>query len=267
MPMRVHQESRFGLVDALNAEWERWSQDAVLDRHNRAEIARWAGQYAALRGCAGPADVLTAIRHSPDEVLAALIAVHQESAVTGTQIGHHPLAGRIIVQTMLGKLVSMAARDRRCGVEDYVGQLWVRIAGYPLAARPRRIAANLSLDTLKAVVADRSEWAAADGAAVPVAPEVLEQTGLQRHASIDPVTERFAGQVADLTGQRVLRTAVRIGLVDEATRRLLHAVYLDGMTSAEAGDRHGLSAPAVRSRCSVAVRRLARHAEEIADAA
>lgn len=273
--MRIPEQSRFALIDALNAEWDRLEQDRLLAGHGRAEIGRWAAEHDALAGCRTGAEVLEAIRAAPDPVLAALIAVHQRERRTHLD-GHctgpagSGFAGRIVLQTMLGKIVTMAAADRRHGVDDYVGQLWARIGSYPLAARPRRIAANLALDTLKAVT--RSDRAV--GELVPVTTEVLERAGLGRtglgehgvgpDGSGDPAG---GDQTADLTAHRVLRTARRMGLIDEPTRRLLLTVYGDGLTSAEAAERHGLTPTTVRFRCSRAVRRLARHAEEIADAA
>jgi DNA-directed RNA polymerase specialized sigma24 family protein len=196
-------------------------------------------------------------------VLGSLIGIHQRGTKhcrdrrSDPQRTSHQFAGRIVLQTMLGKLVTMAAADRRHGVEDYVGHLWARIGSYPLQARPRRIAANLALDTLKAVTReDRRPTGIAEP--VPVLTEALERIGLDRAAD-DPI--------ADLTAHRVLRTAATLGLIDEPTRRLLQTVYADGLTSAEAAARHGLTPATVRFRCSRAVRRLAKHATEIADAA
>lgn len=260
---------RFALIDALNAEWAEFGRDRQLAAGTRSVIGRWSTQHPALAGCASPADVLAAIAADPDSVLASLIGIHQAFRRPGAPAGDH-LAGRIVLQTMLGKIVAMTGRDRHHAVEDYVGQLWARIDSYPLARRPRRIAANLALDTLKAVTND----AAGQGRAttVPVTTAELELAGLG-HTAFGPgglPVGPQAGpvdQADDLTARRVLRTAEDLGLIDEPTRRLLVSVYADGLTSADAAARHGLTPSTVRFRCSKAIRRMAQHATSIADAA
>ena len=44
----------------------------------------------------------------------------------------------------------MAQRDPRAGIDDYIARLWCVINSYPLSRRPVWIAANLSMDTVKA---------------------------------------------------------------------------------------------------------------------
>ena len=70
----------------------------------------------------------------------------------------------------------------------------------------------------------------------------------------------------DLTARRVLREARQLGLMDDLTARVLHAVYLDGLSSQDAATRFGCSAESIRWRCSRALRRLAGHAETLAAA-
>lgn len=260
--------SRFALIDALNAEWDDLGRDPVLAAHGRSEICRWARQHEPLRACRTPSDVLAAIRADPDPVLAALIVVHQCRRTPAGATGDH-LAGRIVLQTMLGKIVTMAARDRQHAVEDYVGQLWARIGEYPLAQRPHRIAANIALDTLKAVTCDTMP---VQTTIVPVTAAQLELAvmGRRPYGSGEPPGGRVPGssdQIADLTARRVLRTAEDLGLIDAQTRRLLLSVYAEGLSSADAARRHGLTPTTVRFRCSRAIRRMAQHAMSIADAA
>lgn len=261
--------SRFALIDALNAEWDELQRDRYLAAGARSVIGRWAQQIPGLGSCGTPADLLAAIRIDPDPVLGALISIQQAYRVPGAPSGDH-LAGRIVLQTMLGKIVTMAARDHQHGVEDYVGQLWARIDSYPLARRPHRIAANLALDTLKAVTRDTGGQGRAT--TVPVTSAELELAGLG-HTVFGPgglpagPEASAADQIADLSARRVLRTAQEIGLIDDPTRRLLLSVYADGLTSADAAARHGLSLTTARFRCSKAIRRMAQHAMSIADAA
>lgn len=250
VPRQLIPRSEFALVDALNAEWSELDNNRLLAGYGRAEVGRWASEHPALADCSTVQAVLEAISERPDEVLAALIAVHQDGA--------GGLAGRVVVQTMLGKLVTMARRDRHHAVEDYIGQLWARIGCYPLLRRPRRIAANLALDTLKAVTRDGAR--ATTFVSVPVSADELERAGLAQVVASGHESE-------DLSAHRVLRSALHLELIDDATRRLLAAVYVEGLSSAHAAERFGLTSSTVRFRCSKAIRHLAAHAAVIRDAA
>ena len=91
-------------------------------------------------------DVLSVAGLNADPVLAALLS----EASVGDQ-----LAGRVVLQALIGRIVRMAQRDPRANIDDYLAHLWCVIGSYPLKRRPVRIAANLSMDTLKAVSRDR----------------------------------------------------------------------------------------------------------------
>ena len=227
-------------MHALNDEWHH------LVSGNRELVQSWGEHEATLEGCRDAADVLARSQHQPDEVLGFLIALDHKG------IG---LAGRIVLQAMLGKMVVMACRDPRAGVDDYVTQLWCRLRTYPLAERPHRIAANLALDTLKAVHAERGGRASATGRrTVPLVP--LDLAGYEPPPA--PV---------DLSAVRVLRAANELGLIDDPTRRLLVAVYAGGWSGKEVADRLQISHATLRFRCSRAVRTLAREAVRLAEAA
>jgi len=85
---------------------------------------------------------MDAVRADPDAALLALLVLHRQGDAA---------AGRVVLQAMLGKLVRMAAPDPHATFGDFLGALWERIATYPIERRPRRVAANLALDTLKAL--------------------------------------------------------------------------------------------------------------------
>jgi hypothetical protein len=146
-----------------------------------------------------------------------------------------------VLQAMLGRIVLDAARDRIHGVDDYVGELWLVIACYPLARRPSRIAANLALDTRKRV------WhrtpAVADGAPATSAVPALHPSEELDH---------------------VLRNARRQHVIDPATESVLRLVYSDGLRSEEAAGRLGVSSAVVRQRCHRGIRRLAVRAGDLA---
>lgn len=178
------------------------------------------------------ADLTEVVRDHPDDTLLALLSLHR----TGDE-----LAGRAVVQAMLPKMVLMARSDAAATLEDYLAHLWVRIATYPVARRPHRVAANLALDTLKAV---RAAGRAQRSSSVLPGPWVP-----------DPVADATA----------VLDAGVRLGVIDELTRRTLVTVYVEGRTSAAAGEVLGVSADAVRWRCSKGVRALRKVAPELVD--
>jgi DNA-directed RNA polymerase specialized sigma24 family protein len=176
------------------------------------------------------------VRATPDAVLRFLL---QRVAAGDT------LAGRVVLQVMLGRLVNDARRDPEHCLDDYVAQMWVGIATYPLHRRPVRIAANLALDVAKRVrhrkhpiPVDPVRMAGLAAAAEPAEPELLES---------------------------VLVTARAGRLIDEATELTLRLVYQRGLRSDEAAKVLGVTPAAVRRRCRRAVQRLAANAGALAE--
>ena len=102
----------------LDAEWRRLIEDPRVE-HDFASIP-----------------------HDPDAALWRLLAAQQAGDT---------LAGRIVLQALLGKLVRFALSDADASLDDYLAAAWERIATYPLTTRRSSVAANLALDTLKAV--------------------------------------------------------------------------------------------------------------------
>lgn len=192
----------------------------------------WAGE-PALAGHADLAGVLGSVRSQPDPVFAGLLR-------RGDATAH-----RVVLQAMLGRIVLDAARDRAHDLDDYVGELWLGIATYPLQRRPARIAANLALDVAKRVRA-RGRWVAVD-------PSRLAGAGC---------SQRGAAERAALLLARARRTA----LLDDDTLAALHLVYTRGVDGAAAAALLGLTPAALRQRCHRAVRRLAAHAAELGEA-
>lgn len=206
---------------SLNAEW------ASLKRLPVPEA--WRTPAATL------GELLAGIPDDPDARLGDLLRHH----AAGDQ-----LAGRVVLQAMLGKLIRLGALDVRHALGDYVTECWLQLVGYPLARRPRRIAANLAMDTRRAV------WAADE-----------------RRPSIDvaQLTELSAPARLDVPG--VLRAATRLGLIDRDAGACLYAVYGLGLHSHEAARHLRISPALVRWRNARAIRRLAPHAAALAAAA
>ncbi|MGD7789261.1 RNA polymerase sigma factor [Propionibacteriaceae bacterium Y1700] len=238
--------ARDPFVHTLNTEW------IDLVQVSGDTVARWAETHPVFGVCRTLDDVLEAIRSDADGCLYALLVEVRQ----GDQ-----LAGRVVVQTMLPKMISQARRDADAAVADYVAQLWVRVRTYPLENRPTSIAANLALDTLKAIKAER---------ALREQPWDDDQPcGLGDLATSAAAREHLDHNawIGGLTAQRVICAAAELGLIDEQTHEVLRTVYADGLSGQEAADRLGTTVDLVRWRCSKAVRRLAQNAEALALAA
>jgi DNA-directed RNA polymerase specialized sigma24 family protein len=238
----------FSVVEALDREW------LELDLRYPGTVSRWAGRHDALAAHCSFDDVLSVARLYSDPVLAALL--------TEVSLGDQ-LAGRVVLQALIGRMVRMAQRDPRAGIDDYLARLWSAIGNYPLERRPARIAANLSMDTLKAVSREHRLMGRGDVTLWPSSEfleEMLPPAGLDgsRYDSPQPV---------DMEARRVLEAGIHLGLMDDSALALLRSVYVEGLTSMEVARRLNTSAGMVRARCSKVVRVLATHSVELMDAA
>ncbi len=238
----------FSLVEALDREW------CELGRRHPGTVSRWADRHDVLASCGTFDDVLSAARLNSDPVLAALL--------TEVAIGDQ-LAGRVVLQALIGRMVRMAQRDPRAGIDDYLAWLWCGINSYPLSRRPARIAANLSMDTLKAVSREH-RWMGRGDVTLWSSSESLEE--LLEPAGPDG-SRCDSQQPVDLEVRRVVEAGRLLRLIDDSTAALLQSVYVEGMSGTQAARRFHTSAGVVRVRCSKVVRELATHAVELADAA
>lgn len=230
---------RAPVLRRMDAEWAALQEDETA----AGDCRRWSRASAALHGCGSPDDVLGRVAAAPDAVLGHLLA----EAADGDR-----LAGRVVLQALLPKVVRMASVDRVAEVDDYVAAMCCAVAAYPLARRPVSVAANLALDTLKAVRRERHA-----GVDVATPPEVVVLAADRRPASVVGWSSATSGA----TVTQVLIRARHHRLVDAPTGDLLHTVYAEGLSGESAARRHGLTPAAVRLRCSRAVKVLARHAE------
>ena len=247
---------RAEVLRRLDREWEVLQEDRAAHEACR----RWAagtdavdatdaaGTTGALEGCRTPADVLARVRRDPDAVLLLLL----RHATRGDAV-----AARVVLQALLPKAVLMAAADREAPVDDYVAALWCAVVAYPVARRPSSVAANLALDTLKSVRRGRRP---VPDLAVP--PHLVVLAAERRPAQLVGSPR----PAADPDARSVLARACAYGLVDPLTRDLLRSVYADGLAGEAAADRYGLTQGALRSRCSRALRVLARHRDLLAAA-
>lgn len=240
--------SQYALVDALNADWQRVVRDSAQ------VVAGWRLRHPALAAATGLDGVLDAVRSEPDAILGALLVETRTGCL---------VAPRVVLQAMLGKMVRMARSDAVAGVDDYVAVLWCEVVTYPLEARPRHIAANLALDTLKAVQAEH-RWLVR-GEVTPWPPdEHLDEictVGARQDRLDHGVT------ISVLDADRVLDAGERLGILDAGMRAAMATVYCEGLRGDAAARRLGASPAVVRQRCSRGVRRLTERAALLADVA
>lgn len=233
------------IVVDLNAEWAGICGECD-------DVLAWTERHPSLTHCLDLADVLASIPADPDAVLGALL---WESRAGSSA------AARTVLQAMLGKVVLMARADPETGIQSFLAAMWERIRTYPIERRPTHISANLALDARKWAQRDSREshlvrpWAPGDSLAALVDRQ-------RSRESMD-----HAGDLAMLTAGDVIKAALDLELIDPAAGDLLQSVYRDGLSSAEAAQRHLTSPATVRQRCSRAVRRLAQHSDDLASIA
>lgn len=255
------------LVGQLNREWDDLRDDLATAR----TVGAWSVRQPALAGCTSLSDVearvAAASRTDADAVLLALLELAADHEAEEGPSAR--LAGRTVLQLMLGKAVRIAAsnagRDDREALEHLaVAALWDVIATYPIHRRRQRVAANLSMDTLRQVVGELSS----DRHESPVDPETMSRHGAERS------TPELAEPV-DLEVLEVLAWGVDHGAISRADAALLTGIYCtdpDGPTGPEIAAGFGISWAAARQRCSRAARKLAAAVredalEDVADAA
>lgn len=237
-----------GVAGRLNEEWDRLCSDDTASAG--AAVSRWAAAHDALAGCRSLRDVehtVTADRRGADGVLLALLRLAHDG---------DRLAGRTVLQLMLGKAIRIAAthaaRDSRENLEHTaVAALWTTIATYPTDRRPTKVAANIAMDTLGAV----SRELAHRHRETPTEPGTL--AAVLGEAAGD---EAGGDSEADVELTELLVWAVDAGAVNAADAALLLDIYapapgLDGGRAA--AERANISWAAARQRASRAVRRIA----------
>lgn len=193
-----------------------------------------------------------------DAVLLALLELSQDG---------DRLAGRTVLQAMLGKAVRVAASvadrpdlrgDREEALSCAVSSLWQVIATYPVARRRSRVAANLALDTV-ALVQRGHTGSSHFRRTYPEVP-FANMRMVGENARYDMESDELTGPVdAQLFG--VLAWSVRCGVLNLDEARLLTRVYSvddDGrpVDIRAIALQEGLSRPALRQRCHRLARRL-----------
>ena len=200
---------QYPVVDALNRDWS-----VLADRH-RGLVARWALRYEAFIDCVSLDDVLFAVQLRPDAVLRALL----------TEVSNgDELAGRVVLQAMIGRMVRMAIRDPKASIDEYISALWCQIQNYPLASRPDRVAANLSMDTFKSLRREQR------GCFTTRSCSGRRRCSWMNSAREPGATWNLDGTEAkdDVSARDILQAGCRHHLIDAETQILLESIYLEG---------------------------------------
>lgn len=225
------------VIDQLDNEWEELVRRGTLAR----AVRRWADREPALTDQDASALVRKPTETSatkPDAVLAALLRCGRTD----------PLASRVLLQRFLPCLKRMIAATPPEFRDEWLGSLvafaYEAIRTYPLDRRPRRIAANLASEihrrawaTLRERTRDRSEL-------------VFSSSEVPWDRPCPPV------DLSDVELADTLRWAIRRGLVDGATVRLLLLTRVGGMSVQAVASLFHEKAATLRQRRWRAERRL-----------
>lgn len=230
---------RSGYLGHLNADW--------VGLADTFAPPSWAAACPLLLDAIDLGEVLVVLGTSPaagqDAILHTLLTLHHQG---------DELAGRVVLQTMLGSVqrLILTARYRRlddvaaCAVEA----MWSAIAAYPLRRRAS-VAANLSLEALSALQK-------ATQAPLP-AGELLEHQ-IHREQLCGRL-EAGSGPDPSEEAARALAWAYDQGVLDRDEVALLARTYLGETrpSSAELAVEYGVSDVTLRKRQSRAVSKLA----------
>jgi DNA-directed RNA polymerase specialized sigma24 family protein len=221
-------------IDVLEQDWQAQLHHPVLRNRFRvwqdadATLTRFKDVIALLRFLRGPGSGV-----EKDEVLSALLA----------RARWEPLAARVVLEAMLPGLKKLAgrlltdAREREELWSAVMACAWERICTYPVERRPRKVAANLLLDTLRGTLAALSA------------------------GRREPSTQTFPAQLeapqqCDSDVDALLAQAVAAGAVSEDEAELILLTRIDGASLKVLAADRGVSFDTLKHRRHRAERRL-----------
>jgi hypothetical protein len=223
-------------VDRLERDWRHQLASPAL----AARLRTWQEQHAQLRAFGDPAALVRYLRRSlpgerQDAVLCALLSSARAD----------PVAGRLVLQAMLPalkRLSSWVLVDTREQAELWsalLAGMWECVCGYPLERRPRRVAANLRLDTLHRVTKAHRR-------------RTLERDMLALVAAAPRARQPAGG--CDV--EQPVRAAIGVGALTGGEAELILATRIDGVSLAALAAAEGVPYDALRMRRQRAERRL-----------
>jgi len=194
----------FDPVRSLERDWRRLSCTVLP-----ARLRVWGQTEPALSGFGDARRLIAFLRGAAssaakDEVLRSLVRIARDD----------PIAARVVLEALVPGLARLAERiifDERDRDELWaliLGHAWRQIRTHPLARRPRKIAANLILETRRAALADftrerrrRSELIPRPLSVIATAPSGPDVETLLRRAVA-------AGAISRAESELVLRTRI-----------------------------------------------------------
>jgi len=222
-------------VDVLEPDW----RHELVAPPLRSRFRAWQEAEPALAVFRDPAALLRFLRGPgsgarKDEVLCALLR----------RARWEPIAGRVVLEAMLPGLKNLAGRlltdvrDREEVWSVLLACAWERIRSYPVGRRPRRVAANVLLDSLNGTLAtfSRARRDPAVGAG-----------GLSY--SVEAVS-------ATVGVDALLDAAVSAGAVSRDEAELVLATRVDGVPLSVLARAQGVSFDTLKHRRGRAERRL-----------
>ncbi|MGH2799416.1 MAG: hypothetical protein ACRDM0_17515 [Thermoleophilaceae bacterium] len=142
------------VVVALEREWDALASKALTPR-----LRLWSEREPALAAFPTAQELLSSLRRqrgnhdAENAILAALLRQARTDALAARVVLHAILPG---LKTLAGRLL-LEVGEREELWSLLLAHLWEVIRRYPLAERPRRIAANLLLDAAHATLAELGE--------------------------------------------------------------------------------------------------------------
>jgi DNA-directed RNA polymerase specialized sigma24 family protein len=221
-------------VSSLDREWQRLASSVLP-----ARLRIWAERESALAPFADPTRLIRFLRDpapSPlkDELLRPLVRIAHDD----------PLAARVVLHALMPGLKRIAGRvlldlsERDELWELLLAHAWERIRRYPLAQRPRRIAANVLLDTLRRTMRE------------------LERERRRRHRSVTGAATRAPCSDQRAAVTRILLDAISAGAISQLEARILFAIRIERCSLADAATEEGVPYNVLRVRLQRAERRL-----------
>jgi hypothetical protein len=222
----------FDPVSSLSRDWQ-----LLVCGPLPARLRAWAVEEPALAPFASEPLRLIAFLRGPaeaaakDELLQALVRLAAEG----------PLAARVVLEaiapglTRLAERIIFDARDRDELWALLLGHAWQQIRRYPLARRPRRIAANLLLETRRAALAEFTR---------------------ERRRRQEPPPSFVPATSADADVEALLERAVAAGALCREEAELILRTRIDGIPLARLAKEAGLAYHTLNVRRLRAERRL-----------
>jgi DNA-directed RNA polymerase specialized sigma24 family protein len=230
-------------LDNLDADWQReLNRPLLLGRFRARQEAEPAlSQFADLKALVRFMHKATSAGVEKDRVLCALLVWAQQD----------PSGGRVVLEAIRPGLLRLAGRligdvaDHEELRAVLLGAVWEQIRGYPVSRRPRSVAANLLLDTLRQTV--RTLHDRRRVRLVPCGLDIDPAYG-------DPSPARRPSDEGDVDG--LLDRAVKAGALGREEAQIILKSRIDGISVEELARSEGVSYNTMKLRRQRAERRL-----------